>query len=236
MQLSIDLTGREVLVTGSDTAARQAVRRYEAAGAVVSRLSTPQGRRTTVPCRSVPSWWPRSTTASRAGSPCWSAAAEPASRSPPSPPPDPPARSPWWAAGRAPPNCSPWRPSRPCATPTSSSTTGSPRTRSCPSLSTRRTGRCGQAARPPPGQPGRDRGAHGRQRPSPAGTWCGSRAATRTCSAAAAKKWPPASRPACPSASSPASPVPSPSRRPPASRSPTARSATCSPWSPATPR
>jgi uroporphyrin-III C-methyltransferase len=43
MQLSIDLTGREVLVTGSDHAARQAVRRYEAAGAVVSRLSTPQG-------------------------------------------------------------------------------------------------------------------------------------------------------------------------------------------------
>ncbi|WP_406633218.1 uroporphyrinogen-III C-methyltransferase [Pseudarthrobacter quantipunctorum] len=43
MQLSIDLTGREVLVTGSDHAARQAVRRYEAAGAVVYRLSTPQG-------------------------------------------------------------------------------------------------------------------------------------------------------------------------------------------------
>ncbi|MBD1543373.1 uroporphyrinogen-III C-methyltransferase, partial [Arthrobacter sp. IA7] len=43
MQLSIDLTGRDVLVTGSDFAARQAVRRYEAAGAVVSRLSTPQG-------------------------------------------------------------------------------------------------------------------------------------------------------------------------------------------------
>ncbi|MFF1384768.1 uroporphyrinogen-III C-methyltransferase [Arthrobacter sp. NPDC058288] len=43
MQLSIDLTGREILVTGSDHAARQAVRRYQAAGAVVSRLSTPQG-------------------------------------------------------------------------------------------------------------------------------------------------------------------------------------------------
>ena len=43
MQLSIDLTGREVLVTGSDAAARQAVRRYEAAGAVVYRLSTPNG-------------------------------------------------------------------------------------------------------------------------------------------------------------------------------------------------
>ncbi|MCU1436018.1 MAG: hypothetical protein JWR71_2743, partial [Pseudarthrobacter sp.] len=28
MQLTIDLTGREILVTGSDTAARQAVRRY----------------------------------------------------------------------------------------------------------------------------------------------------------------------------------------------------------------
>jgi uroporphyrin-III C-methyltransferase len=43
MQLSIDLTGREVLVTGTDRAARQAVRRYQAAGAVVSRLSNPQG-------------------------------------------------------------------------------------------------------------------------------------------------------------------------------------------------
>src|SRR6476620_1106634 len=43
MQLTIDLTGREVLVTGADHAARQAVRRYEAAGAVVFRLSTPQG-------------------------------------------------------------------------------------------------------------------------------------------------------------------------------------------------
>ncbi|MCX6497794.1 MAG: uroporphyrinogen-III C-methyltransferase [Arthrobacter sp.] len=43
MQLSIDLTGREVLITGSDTAARQAVRRYRAAGAVVSRLSSPAG-------------------------------------------------------------------------------------------------------------------------------------------------------------------------------------------------
>ena len=43
MQLSIDLTGREVLVTGSDSAARQAVRRYRAAGAVVSRLSSPDG-------------------------------------------------------------------------------------------------------------------------------------------------------------------------------------------------
>ena len=45
MQLSIDLTGREVLVTGSDTASRQAVRRYRAAGAVVSRLSSPSGSR-----------------------------------------------------------------------------------------------------------------------------------------------------------------------------------------------
>ncbi|QNE14008.1 uroporphyrinogen-III C-methyltransferase [Pseudarthrobacter sp. NBSH8] len=43
MQLSIDLTGREVLVTGSEHAARQAVRRYAAAGAVVYRLSTPAG-------------------------------------------------------------------------------------------------------------------------------------------------------------------------------------------------
>jgi uroporphyrin-III C-methyltransferase len=43
MQLSIDLTGRAILVTGSDSATRQAVRRYEAAGAIVSRLSTPEG-------------------------------------------------------------------------------------------------------------------------------------------------------------------------------------------------
>lgn len=45
MQLTIDLTGREVLVTGADPAARQAVRRYRAAGAVVSRLSSPAGSR-----------------------------------------------------------------------------------------------------------------------------------------------------------------------------------------------
>ncbi|MEC5190401.1 MULTISPECIES: uroporphyrinogen-III C-methyltransferase [unclassified Arthrobacter] len=45
MQLTIDLTGREVLVTGTDTAARQAVRRYRAAGAIVSRLSSPCGSR-----------------------------------------------------------------------------------------------------------------------------------------------------------------------------------------------
>ncbi|WP_332601496.1 uroporphyrinogen-III C-methyltransferase [Arthrobacter sp. S2(2024)] len=43
MQLTIDLTGRDVLVTGSTHAARQAVRRFEAAGAVVHRLSTPDG-------------------------------------------------------------------------------------------------------------------------------------------------------------------------------------------------
>lgn len=43
MQLTIDLTGRDVLVTGSAHAARQAVRRFEAAGAVVHRLSAPDG-------------------------------------------------------------------------------------------------------------------------------------------------------------------------------------------------
>lgn len=43
MQLTLDLTSRDVLVTGSAHAARQAVRRYEAAGAVVHRLSTPDG-------------------------------------------------------------------------------------------------------------------------------------------------------------------------------------------------
>ncbi|MFH5880455.1 uroporphyrinogen-III C-methyltransferase [Arthrobacter sp. NA-172] len=43
MQLTIDLTGRDVLVIGSASAARQAIRRYEAAGAVVYRLSTPNG-------------------------------------------------------------------------------------------------------------------------------------------------------------------------------------------------
>ena len=46
MQLSIDLTGREVLVTGSDHAARQAVRRYEAAGAIVLPPQHPAGCRT----------------------------------------------------------------------------------------------------------------------------------------------------------------------------------------------
>ncbi len=45
MQLSIDLSGREVLVTGSDATARQAVLRYRAAGAVVFRLSSPAGSR-----------------------------------------------------------------------------------------------------------------------------------------------------------------------------------------------
>jgi uroporphyrin-III C-methyltransferase len=43
MQLTIDLTGRDVLVTGSDVTARQAVRRYEQAGAAVYRLSAPAG-------------------------------------------------------------------------------------------------------------------------------------------------------------------------------------------------
>lgn len=43
MQLTIDLTGRDVLVTGSDVTARQAVRRYEQAGATVYRLSAPAG-------------------------------------------------------------------------------------------------------------------------------------------------------------------------------------------------
>ena len=41
MQLSIELTGRTVLVAGSDAAARQAVLRYRAAGAVVGRLTGP---------------------------------------------------------------------------------------------------------------------------------------------------------------------------------------------------
>ena len=69
MQLSIDLTGRDVLITGSETAARQAVRRYEAAGAVVSRLSTPSGAGHDGPCRSGPSWWRQSRTASPVGRP-----------------------------------------------------------------------------------------------------------------------------------------------------------------------
>ncbi|MEI2276496.1 uroporphyrinogen-III C-methyltransferase [Paenarthrobacter ilicis] len=41
MQLTIDLTGREVLVAGSEKAARQAVRRYRSAGATVVRLTEP---------------------------------------------------------------------------------------------------------------------------------------------------------------------------------------------------
>lgn len=43
MQLTIDLTGRDVLVTGSEKSARQAVRRYQSAGANVYRLSAPEG-------------------------------------------------------------------------------------------------------------------------------------------------------------------------------------------------
>ncbi|WP_314325193.1 uroporphyrinogen-III C-methyltransferase [Paenarthrobacter ilicis] len=41
MQLTIDLTGREILVAGSEKAARQAVRRYRSAGATVIRLTEP---------------------------------------------------------------------------------------------------------------------------------------------------------------------------------------------------
>lgn len=89
MQLSIDLTGREVLVTGSDHAARQAVRRYEAAGAVVYRLSTPRVPGMTARCPSVPSWSRQSTTASPAGSHCWTGAVQPASRWQPNRPPAP---------------------------------------------------------------------------------------------------------------------------------------------------
>ncbi|MGG5172028.1 uroporphyrinogen-III C-methyltransferase [Pseudarthrobacter sp. J1738] len=49
MELSIDLTGREVLLIGAEQVARQAMRRYQAAGAVVFRLSTPQGESTDGP-------------------------------------------------------------------------------------------------------------------------------------------------------------------------------------------
>lgn len=51
MQLDIDLTGRDVLVTGTDTAARQAVRRFEAAGAVVHRLAAPQAVDAALPAK-----------------------------------------------------------------------------------------------------------------------------------------------------------------------------------------
>lgn len=51
MQLDIDLTGRDVLVTGTDTAARQAVRRFEAAGAVVHRLAAPQAGDAALPAK-----------------------------------------------------------------------------------------------------------------------------------------------------------------------------------------
>ncbi|MBT2248574.1 uroporphyrinogen-III C-methyltransferase [Arthrobacter sp. BHU FT2] len=51
MQLDIDLTGRDVLVTGTDTAARQAVRRFQAAGAVVRRLASPQAADAALPAR-----------------------------------------------------------------------------------------------------------------------------------------------------------------------------------------
>ncbi|VXB79385.1 Uroporphyrinogen-III methyltransferase [Arthrobacter sp. 9V] len=43
MQLTIDLTGRDVLVAGSEKSARQAIRRYQRAGANVYRLSAPEG-------------------------------------------------------------------------------------------------------------------------------------------------------------------------------------------------
>lgn len=55
MQLSIDLTGRDVLVTGSETAARQAVRRYEAAGAGSSGSAFPKAHPATARYPSVPS-------------------------------------------------------------------------------------------------------------------------------------------------------------------------------------
>src|SRR5450830_657804 len=89
MQLSIDLTGRTVLVTGSDSAARQAVRRYRAAGAVVSRLSSPQGAAT----GPAPEGLPFLVAAVDDGRPGWAA------------PLDRPDTSPWWAAGPAPATC-----------------------------------------------------------------------------------------------------------------------------------
>ena len=165
MQLSIDLTGREVLVTGSDHAARQAVRRYEAAGAVVYRLSTPQGAAHDGPLPERPFL----VAAVDDGQPGWEAllercratgipvAAEPASRP------------------RRPRHARRWRPRNHRAADRRRRQGPARRRRrvlrpagplpgtALPDLG--RTGGCGQEARPPQGQPGRHRKADGGERP-----------------------------------------------------------------------
>ena len=124
MQLTIDLAGRNVLVTGADHAARQAVRRYEAAGAVVSRLRIPAGGGHDGPLPERPFL----VAAVDDGQPGWDAlldrcreAGIPVAAEPAAGPaghvtlvgggpgssvlPVPPATSPWWAAAPAAPSC-----------------------------------------------------------------------------------------------------------------------------------
>ena len=98
----------------------------------------------------------------------------------------------------------------------------------------RRARRRRQDALPPPGRAALDRGSSWSTGRGPGSPWSGSRAATPSSSAAGARRCSPASPRACRCASCPGSAAPSPCRRPAASRSPTAGSATRSPSSPAT--
>lgn len=160
MQLNIELSGREVLVTGSDAAARQAVRRYVAAGAVVSRLSTPGGSRHDGPLPERPFL----VAAVDDGHPGWEAlldrcrdtgipvAAEPRRACRPRHPGRRRPRNHRAAdrrGGQGPAGCRRHllRPAGPVP--------GTARAEHG------RAGGCGQAPRPPPGQPVRHRGTHG---------------------------------------------------------------------------
>ena len=236
MQLTIDLTGREVLVTGAEHAARQAVRRYEAAGAIVFRLSTPQGAGMDGPLPERPFL----VAAVDDGQPGWEAllgrcqaTGIPVAAEPPAGP-----------AGHV------------------TLVGGRPRTAALLTVAAVAALRDADVVfydRLAPYQDlpsltsaelvdvGKKPGHHKvTARPTsknswwkarwPATMWSASKAGTPMCSAAAARKSLPASRPGFRSASSPASPAPSRFRLPRASRSRTAESATCSPWSPGMPR
>ena len=135
---------------------------------------------------------------------------------------------------RSPPTCSPPAAARCSPPPTSWSSTASARA-AC-STSSSPTWSSSTSARPP----ATTRGRSTRSRPSWCGTpsraevSCGSRAATRTCSAAAARSCRRARQPASPSRSCRASPARCRCRRPRASRSPTAVWPAGSPSSPGT--
>ena len=91
MQLTIDLTGREVLVTGSDAAARQAVTALRSRRRRRSRLSRPHGTGHNGPLPERPFLVAVVDDGQPGWEPCsWTAAAPPASRSPPNLPPAPP--------------------------------------------------------------------------------------------------------------------------------------------------